>query len=33
MRLTNHGSRIHEKIPAKAQVVSHDHFFTFSIGA
>jgi hypothetical protein len=32
-RLTEIGSNIQENSPAKAQVVSHDHFLTFSIGA
>jgi hypothetical protein len=27
------GSRIHEKKPIRAHVVSHDHFLTFSMGA
>jgi hypothetical protein len=33
MRLTPMGSRIHEKKPAIAQVVSHDQFLTLAIGA
>jgi hypothetical protein len=31
--VTEIGSNIHEKMPATAQVVSHDHFLTFSMGA
>jgi hypothetical protein len=31
--LTEMGRNIQEKNPATAQVVSHDHFFTFSMGA
>jgi hypothetical protein len=33
MRLTINGSKTQEKTPATAQVVSQDHFFTFSMGA
>jgi hypothetical protein len=32
-KLTEMGSSIQEKKPATAHVVSHDHVFTFPIGA